>query len=131
MSTLTITWAKNEQVTGKFGPQFKTSIKTQEYGDEYIGGYSKYELKVGQTINAEVTEKEYNGKMYKNFKIVAKSAVSADNSVVIKKLDTILEEMQKIKSALAVVMKSDSFEPTTGSNEQMVEDFVPDMDDDF
>jgi len=54
-------------------PYSRASIKTAEYGDVWLGGFWSDALKEGSTIEAEITEREYNGKTYKDFKIAKKT----------------------------------------------------------
>lgn len=68
---------------GKNGrPYSRASIKTTEYGDVWLGGFWSVELQDGASIEAEVTEREYNGKMYKDFKLAKKadSGPAANNA---------------------------------------------------
>jgi len=55
---------------------WRVGIKTNEYGEEWLNGFSndKPTYKEGDTIEVEVSETEWNGKRQKNFKIPNKNA---------------------------------------------------------
>lgn len=76
------------------------TIKLEEYGNEFINGFSNFttdKWQVGDNVELEITEKEYNGKMYKNFK-TTRSGVSSQA------LEEINKKLDDIKSTLNVIL---------------------------
>lgn len=84
-------------LVGKSGrPYSKCSIKCQEYGDKWLGGFGgawNQNWKVGDTVTLEVKQ---NGQ-YLNFEQVDETKVQADR--IEKKLDIILEYIKANKSS--------------------------------
>ncbi len=72
---VTLTYVKNDPKVSKAGkPWTSCSIKTKEHGDLWLNGFGNKETKlwnVGDTIEVEVYEEDYNGKTYKKFKTIS------------------------------------------------------------
>jgi hypothetical protein len=68
-----LTYVKRDQKTSKAGkPYTSLSIKTEQHGDRFINGFGNKEnegWKVGDEVEVNVSEKEYNGKMYLNLEM--------------------------------------------------------------
>lgn len=79
-------------------PYSRASIQTNEYGATWLGGFGDPRLVVGATIEADVTDREYQGKTYKDFKLAksAPASVSMDNTEV-------LAELTKVQIALGTL----------------------------
>lgn len=56
---------------GKFGTYFRVGIQTEEYGDQWLNGFSNRvpEYAVGDVIEAVVTTEEWQGKEQLKFKL--------------------------------------------------------------
>lgn len=100
MKKLTITWLSSpKEVTTKFGPKQKNSIKASdsEYKDNYLSFWVSpvtRDWKVGDTVEVlDVTSREYNDKTY--YDIVMPKANSTTNPEVMAKLDEILSYLAK------------------------------------
>lgn len=70
---LTLTYVKNEDRVSKKGkPYVSCSLRAIEFGETYINGFGNYETKqwqIGDMIDVEVYDEEYQGKTYKKFKV--------------------------------------------------------------
>lgn len=66
-----------QYISKKGQPYSRASILCNEYGSEYLNGFWDARLVEGATIDAEITEREYNGKTYKDFKLAKKEAQSS------------------------------------------------------
>ena len=78
--TLTQVFATNKDkdgklYEGKFGNFYRVGIKCNEYGDEWINGFSNEfpTYNVGDTIEVEIAEEEWNGKTQRKFKLPKKT----------------------------------------------------------
>lgn len=56
-------------------PYSRASIQCVEYATEWLGGFWSAALVEGAKVEAEVSEREYNGKIYKDFRLPKKEAV--------------------------------------------------------
>lgn len=79
-------------------PYSRASIQTNEYGATWLGGFGDPRLIVGATIEADITDREYQGKTYKDFKLAkpAPASVPVDNTEV-------LDEITKLQVAVGVL----------------------------
>ena len=107
MKTITLTFVRRENKIAKSGkPYVSVSIKAQEVeqGNVYINGFERNEnkaWKVGDKINVELSQKEYNGKLYWNFEMPKEEKASTNNGVLLdqklapinRKLDAIIEHL--------------------------------------
>lgn len=57
-------------------PYARASIQTQEFGAEWLGGFWRSDLVEGAKVEAEVKDREYNGKIYKDFVLPKKSEIA-------------------------------------------------------
>jgi len=59
---------------GKFGNFYRVGIQCNEYGEEWINGFSNRQPTYGEgdTIEVTITEEEWQGKLQKKFKIARK-----------------------------------------------------------
>lgn len=96
---------KIEDLQGKFGPQKKVSIKEAcEGGDRWLSGFIPVkdfvadDWKAGKVLELEVWEKEYNGKMYWNFKVPGKTEKKQEEVMVA--LREIYKKMSHIESLI-------------------------------
>ena len=60
----------NPYISKQGKPYSRASIQTREHVGEWLGGFWSEALREGAIIEADITEREYNGKMYKDFKIL-------------------------------------------------------------
>jgi len=71
-----LTFVKNEQKISKAGrPYTACAIKTTQHGDKFInglGGNITMNWNVGDTVECDIFEEEYNGKMYTKFKVASR-----------------------------------------------------------
>jgi len=69
-----LTFVKNEQKTSKAGkPYTACAIKTEATGNEYLNGFGNKVTATwleGDEVDIEIYEEEYNGKMYKHFRML-------------------------------------------------------------
>jgi hypothetical protein len=103
---ITLTWiGQPKDVQTKFGPKQKFSVKATQYGDNYLDVWSSpvtREWKVGQEVEVlSVDTREYSGKTYYDVKMPKANA--GNNEEVMKKLETISNEIVKVKLVLAEV----------------------------
>lgn len=58
-------------LTGKYGEYYRVGIQTEEYGDQWLNGFSNREPEygVGDVIEAIVTTEEWKGKEQLKFKL--------------------------------------------------------------
>ncbi len=86
-----------KEITTKFGPKQKNSIKAEEKGNEYLSFWVSpvtRDWKVGDVIDVlDVTSREYNGKTY--YDIVMPKANSTASPEIMAKLDEILGYLAK------------------------------------
>lgn len=72
---VTLTFVKNENKTSKAGKSYSVcSIKTKEHGDVFINGFGNKTTeswKIGDIVEAEIFDEEYNGKTSKKFKALS------------------------------------------------------------
>lgn len=71
----------SKPVEGKYGPQFSVFFTTNETGEQGVSTFSKYELKPGQQIEGEITQKPGTNKAgeevtYHNFSFTKKGGFS-------------------------------------------------------
>lgn len=74
---------------GKFGTYFRVGIQTEEYGDQWLNGFSNQvpTYEVGDTIDAVVTTEEWQGKEQLKFKLAnAEEKLAQENEDLKKKL---------------------------------------------
>lgn len=66
-------------ITDNRGKQkWRTVIKTNEYGDEFLSGFVYRPIQVGDVIEAEIKTETYNGAEKKVFSIVTPTAQKAE-----------------------------------------------------
>lgn len=87
----------DELISQKSGkPYWKVGIQTQEYGATWINGFTNYEPKdwEGKEMELEIEDKVYNGKTYKNFRMIPKGAAGQEQVLnVLKMHETLLREI--------------------------------------
>lgn len=84
----------NALISKQGKPYARASIQTTEYGSEWLGGFWNASLVEGAKIEAEVTDREYNGKTYKDFKMAKKEDPTAQT------LRTIMSDLVTVKLIL-------------------------------
>jgi len=90
---------KNEDKTSKNGkPYVACSIKS---GGEYYNGFGNAQTKgwnVGDEVEVETYEEEYNGKMYKKFRVPKESEQFKQTlEVIVKELRSLKERVSKLE----------------------------------
>lgn len=67
--------ADGTPLVGKYGPYWRISILTDRFGEEWLSGFGKTNCADWEGTEKEiiVTEKESNGKVYKNFDLPKKT----------------------------------------------------------
>jgi hypothetical protein len=95
---------KNEDKTSKNGkPYVACSIKS---GGEYYNGFGNAQTKswqVGDEVEVETYEEEYNGKMYKKFRVPKESEQFKQAlEVIVKELRSLKERVSKLEGAGSV-----------------------------
>lgn len=95
---LNITWlGQPKEITTRFGPKQKNSIKAKEYGDNFLSFWVSpmtREWAVGKEIEVEnVTTREYNGKTY--YDIILPKANMGNIAEVMKALEEIRGTLTK------------------------------------
>ncbi len=107
MKTITLTFVRRETKVAKSGkPYVSISLKALEVeqGNAYINGFGRKEneaWKVGDKVNVELSQKEYNGKLYWNFEMPKAEKPTTNNSLLLdqklapinRKLDAIIEHL--------------------------------------
>lgn len=90
MEKITITKIFDPKTFGDFTSQ---SVFTKEYPNVYIGGDAKIskDWKVGDVVEVVITEKEKNGKIYKNFSLPKKADEALDRITKLESRVTKLE----------------------------------------
>jgi hypothetical protein len=82
-------------------PFARASVQFQETGDEWFGGFWSDALQEGSMIQAELFEEEYQGKIYKKFKIARPEDTNdAKLETILNRLMGLQLESQIIKSAV-------------------------------
>lgn len=91
----------SKPVEGNYGPQFKIFFTTNETGEQGISMFSKYEVKVGQQLDGEITQKPgTNAKgesvTYHNFSFTKKNVSPDAVKNEVARLDMRID-MQKVR----------------------------------
>lgn len=76
---------------GKYGSYYRVGIQTEQHGEEWLNGFSNDNpsWEIGDEINIEVMEEEWNGKMQKKFRLAKDADVELHNK------DKEIEELKK------------------------------------
>lgn len=113
---------KATEVQGKFSMQTRTAFTANETGEKILSVFSKFPLKVGQTITGEIKEVEKDGKTYHNFEFTKKSqGISDADKAALKqsqegiwRVETKLDLLTRRLEEAGVIKKPESMVRDTG-----------------
>ena len=104
-----ITWVgERKPIQTKYGDREKFSIKTDRHGDKFIsvwvnGVSGKW--KIGDEIEVEVKEREYNGKKYYDAELPKQAPNSGQMTEVITRLGQIAFTVDKVDSRVNKIFR--------------------------
>jgi len=118
-----LTYVRNEDKISKAGkPYTRCSIKTEGTGDEWIDGFSNESTKswqVGDEVELELYDDEYQGKVYKKFRTPKPS------DVAIAAVDEVKRELALLKEGMMILTERINRLEKPPSKENF-EDFISD-----
>lgn len=111
---------KEAPVEGRFGQQIRTAFTTNETGTEILSSFSKYNLKIGQQLEGEVTTTEKDGRTYKNFNFAKKNTGGVDDHTKAR-IEQIYQEVVTARQSIVMLTQLLQEKGTVPSREPAVD----------